>query len=253
LIKSEKLKNFLLEREASMVNAITVTTFVQPHWIEALGEDGLSVAEIAISLKAKPKNIRQKIQRTFLNHCKLSSQWHIAEFSAANEINGLEFQEYVLNTRAAKVFIATYRNEIGASYLDFLFDCEKVATELMPKLIADNKILTEKLGAAENALITASEKKQKQLGKSKKGMLSVPCYEQGQLFERIDCVVRMKHIDDMTEMERLDAKIHHGTKVAEGLLNGISKLQDQKIIVQLKIENEKLEYKNNILKLVNKI
>jgi hypothetical protein len=44
------------------VNELTTTNFVQPHFIEELGEDGLWDDEIALSLGASPHHLRKKLR-----------------------------------------------------------------------------------------------------------------------------------------------------------------------------------------------
>jgi hypothetical protein len=65
---------------------------------------------------------------------------------------GRSYWVKVLPVLDSKMIVALYRNAIGRSYLKFLLECERVATELTPKLIAQNQELHQKLKALEDSI-----------------------------------------------------------------------------------------------------
>jgi hypothetical protein len=65
--------------------------------------------------------------------------------------------------------------------------------------------------------------------------------------------MRNKHISEMTEEEIIESKIHHTVNVAKGLNIGLGKLNERRLALKLKSENEKLEHKNLVVKLIGKI
>jgi hypothetical protein len=101
-----------------------------------LGEDGLTAHQIAESLGIKAKHVHEKLRRNEWQHKKVPN-WRVAVYTAANDSNGLGIESFALNTRAAKAFVARWANEIGDAYLDFLFECERLALEEVPRLRAE--------------------------------------------------------------------------------------------------------------------
>lgn len=91
-------------------------TFCAPHYIEQLGCDGLTAEEIAASLDAKVNNVRMKLregQNETLKSLKVT-------IVTLKNINGVEYEEFLLSTAAAKFFVARYDNDIGDGYLEYL-------------------------------------------------------------------------------------------------------------------------------------
>lgn len=218
-----------------MSQEIAPTSFIKPYYIDALGEDGVTARDIATSLKTRSNDVRKKIEKHFLEQCKLSQYWRAAEFTASNDSSGLRIKEYALNIRAAKVFIATYRNKIGASYLDFLFDCERVATELTPKLIAKVKDLELRLQASEDAQIKRDRKLIKAV---KQGMILAPTYHEN-LFGLLEQKWEMRQKETLNEVNLLSAKLRHAQKTVKGLVNKIDILQDDLDKASLHDKNKK--------------
>lgn len=91
-------------------------SFVKPHFIEELGDDGLTAEEIATSLGARPDKVREKL-RSGISPTLKSLNLLIRRMK---NINGLEYDEFFLSTAAAKFFVARYDNVIGDGYLEYL-------------------------------------------------------------------------------------------------------------------------------------
>jgi hypothetical protein len=113
------LKNFLLEREAIMQNAIAESKFIKPYHIDILEDEGLTAHEIAICLQVPVNRVHRRLEKTFIAQVKHISHWKILQTSVKQEIQEVsgykydrEIDTYVLNTRAAKAFVATYKNFI---------------------------------------------------------------------------------------------------------------------------------------------
>jgi hypothetical protein len=108
----------------SLVPHKTESTFVTPHHIQELGEEGLTLHEVAKSLgiayiDAKQKfTVREFEQRLLAQGLKTSN-------ALMKNINGVAYTEILLSTAAAKFFVAKYASHIGDAYLCFLLNCEK--------------------------------------------------------------------------------------------------------------------------------
>jgi hypothetical protein len=133
--------------------------FVKPHYIDALGCEGLTAAEIAQSLGVKTTHIRQKLKKggrdKLLKLLERDVSQERAEISAlsevttalltdSHEISNLPFEEFYLTTLAAKLFVALYQNEIGRAYLAFLI-CLDVAVEKYLEVEKQRTLLERKV------------------------------------------------------------------------------------------------------------
>lgn len=91
-------------------------SFVKPHFIEELGDDGLTAEEVAVSLNTRVNEVRRKL-RDDKNETLKSLKLVI---STLKNINGVEYEEFFLSTAAAKFFVARYESDIGDGYLEYL-------------------------------------------------------------------------------------------------------------------------------------
>ena len=82
--------------------------FVKPYYIEALGCEGLSAADIAQSLSTQAKHVRQKLQKGWVDNLPEGLKSASTDF---NNINEVTFKEFYLSTPAAKLFVSRYQNE----------------------------------------------------------------------------------------------------------------------------------------------
>ena len=123
--------------------SLATTNFVQPYPQKALrGELGLTAHDIAKSLDVRTKEVLRKLRR---NEWAKSPNWLVESYDSKNNNNGLRYTHFALNTRAAKAFVARWNNETGAAYLDWLFDCETVVVEKIPKLLEQNTKLKDEI------------------------------------------------------------------------------------------------------------
>lgn len=113
-------------------------SFVKPHYIEELGEEGLTAAEIAKAMGVEVDNVRQKLNRGWAERTKRRNSFILSNVMMKN-INGLEFYEWVLNTKAAKKFVGQYQSDAGDAYFEFLLECEDVAVKLYPQVVRELK------------------------------------------------------------------------------------------------------------------
>jgi hypothetical protein len=105
-----------------------VATFAQPQpRAELGGELGLTVEQIAASLQAEPRNVRMKTRNQFDRLISLG--FHAAKVTAANSVNGLAFESFILGVDAAKFIVARYENEIGDAFLSYLVRLESKVSE----------------------------------------------------------------------------------------------------------------------------
>lgn len=124
------------------------------------GELGLTSQQIADSLKIRHSNLLPSI-RNYEQEIKCNLTKHSVKIKPGSR--GRNSTLYVLTATDAKMIVARYQNEIGRGYLKFLLECEKIATEITPRLVARVKELEKELQAALKVL----ETKQKRLSKPK--------------------------------------------------------------------------------------
>ena len=104
-------------------------SFVKPHFIKELGEEGLTLHEVAKSINIEFKHAKEKIERMIEK-----GRITVAVYTTSNETNGLDVKSYYLNTDNAKFFVAKWDSDIGDAYTKFLIQCEK-AVEKMQTVI----------------------------------------------------------------------------------------------------------------------
>ena len=214
----------------------TKVQFKKPYYIEVLGEEGLTARDIADALDINLFHAHEKIKREQKESKSLIFKYIVYTFY--NE-NNLLVETYAMNIMTAKAFVARWKNHIGDSYLKFLFECEKVATELMPLLLDENKLLKEKLSLAEYSAIKNSKKL---LKKQKQGLILAPVYERN-IFDLMELRWEMRQKETLDEISKLKAEIRHNQKVMKGLVNSALDKQE-------KLDRRELAKKNNLIKLV---
>jgi len=119
-------------------DTIPGANFVAPHFIPELGEDGLTLHEIARSLGIS------------FGHAKTAYEKNISDYSgieistpSGNPVNPI-VMSYALTTDDAKFFVSGYNNAVGKAYRRYLIGCEKVvnkAASLSSLLHVDAKIV----------------------------------------------------------------------------------------------------------------
>ena len=176
-----------------MSEGILATNFIEPYFVKEVGQIGLMSKDIAQALGVPLKKINEKIRREKWTNIK---QWHPAPYGA----------HYFFSTQAAKAFVARYSNEVGDAYLKFLFDCEEVALNKVPKLLSVIEQLkkfveTKKVDTKKGLVVT------------KKIIIT-----RG-LFEPLVEIIKEKcKLDDLSIAERSQWIFEHRSSIAEGLL-----------------------------------
>ncbi len=137
---------------------IIETNFVKPTPKPELGgELGLYAEEVAISLGVPASRVRQKLKARDLISDLEENNMTALTIVRANEVNGLEYNEFVLDARAAKFLVATWANKIGRAYLSFLLTLEEhhesleqaaASDPLIATMLANAKIRQEQIGQA---------------------------------------------------------------------------------------------------------
>lgn len=223
------------------MNQITTSSFKKPYFIDILGEEGLTARDISESLNVPIFHIHQRIKRSFLAQTKDIQDWRIITTVMtidSGTYTERESETFILNIRSAKAFVATYDSKFGRSYLNFLFDCEKVATEITPKLIAEIQLLKEKLEATEQGAI---KRDKKLLRAARKGTILAPVYRE--TLYGLERRWEMKNQDTLDQITRLKAQMEHSQVSMEGLMKKIRDLQKR-------IDGEDLDQKNKMLHLI---
>lgn len=116
-----------------MSNITVSNSFVKPHFIEELGEEGLYAHEIAKALGGELKRVHEKLKRGKW-HSGVVQEWRVVVYTSSNDSNGLPIESYALNTAAAKAFVARWESNIGDAYLNFLFHCEAEIPQLKERV-----------------------------------------------------------------------------------------------------------------------
>lgn len=192
----------------SNLQAKNSSRFAQPAFIQELGEEGLTATQIAQSLCVDLKHVHEKLKRNNWKS-KGMNEWRTVVFTthqSYEDVTGRivtkKITTYLLNTNAAKAFVARYANEIGDAYLQFLFDCEAAAFLQAKK---------------------SMERKQKFA--HKKHIIRKPVYEEN-LFGEMQ-IVRFEEINpkNATNLEMCEATLCH----LELISTGISKRRQQEL------------------------
>lgn len=131
--------------------------FVEPHYIEELGCEGLTAEEIATSLNVPATKFREKLNTNFIHRLKSL----IIRTRMMVNINGVEYLEFLLSTDAARFVVARYDSEIGDGYLIYLLGIEKSHEKLKEesaRLLEENALLkTKLLGQKDQTLLLAEQ------------------------------------------------------------------------------------------------
>lgn len=107
--------------------------FIEPYPIEQLnGEKGLTSQDISHSLRITHSNVLKKIRNgKFKEDCKKMKNWNLNTFVFKSGKTGRPTVTWVLNTRAAKVFIA---RQITFFKTDSGLKTERIETRYKPLL-----------------------------------------------------------------------------------------------------------------------
>ena len=115
--------------------------FVKPYYVDHLGCDGLSAADIGRSLGTSASKIRRKLEdRGFIDRIK-SQGFQAIPTGLTNNSNGLEYTEYYLDKAAAKFFVGKYDRTKPASPCDSSTGSGRLMSEYAPAHAALNFVL----------------------------------------------------------------------------------------------------------------
>jgi hypothetical protein len=211
-------------------------TFKKPYYIEALGEEGLTARDISESLGLDIDSIHQKLKRDQW-YSKEIEEWKVTAYVVIEDIKGLdagirEMQTFALNTRAAKVFVTRWNNRISDQYLNFLFDCEHIATEITPKLIEQ----VRQLQAQVDLLQTSPQHKKRLISTDRKGMMLSPVFEEN-LFGKLEARYELKRKEDVDQKLQAYGELQHINKVRQGLERKIERITDTLLRLELEQRN----------------
>jgi hypothetical protein len=206
-----------------MSNLTTDTSFIKPYFIEELGEEGLTSHDVAKSLQISVKHVHERIKRSFEEDCKNIPSWRLV--AVATTIDSGTYAErqgisYLLNTAAAKAFVATYRNKIGLSYLNYLFGCEAIVHKEIPLLRAQLDTMAKQLQQAR--LLLDSTKKPHH----NKGTMLVPTMINTLYGEEVEYrrVPKDRPVPNLTRME---GEVKQLTTLAKGMIAKIDRLSTE--------------------------
>jgi len=197
-----------------------VANYKMPYPQELLGQKyGLTSRDISLALDIEHKNILQKIARPeFKAMCEYNG-WNLAAAAAKTNERGRPGIIFAMETNIAKALVATTSKKEGWGYLKFLLDCEKIATELTPKLIAQNEALKQ-----ENAFLKA-QKGPLKLPSNRKDAIPAPVSYAEDIFGDMQVMeIRWVKKTDLSELELARAIKKHCLAVGAGAIERARKL-----------------------------
>lgn len=208
------------------------TQHIKPYLQPQLGNiDGLTSHDIAKALSVQPKRIIEKIERpTFKEMC-ATNGWELVAAASYSGKRGRPGKVYTLGTRAAKAIVATFDSVAGYKYLDFLFECEKVATQALPKILEELNNLK-----LENEML---KNKPKRLKGPRTDCIPTPVTFVENLFGEI-VAIETKWIpkSQLTPQELNRATKRHCLAVGQGAIQK-AKLLDEKVDIADKNKHKK--------------
>lgn len=140
------------------MTSVTVTgsTFVIPSAKSELnGELGLTLHEVATSLGIEFKHAKAVLEKNINDY----STVEISATVNAGFAGTVEVKSYVLDVDDAKLFVASYNNDVGKGYRKFLIQCEKKLTQIVenPFETLYGKLNQNELSALSKAFSSAAE------------------------------------------------------------------------------------------------
>lgn len=122
--------------------SITQSDFVEPYILPQLGNElGLTSFDISKALNAKHHHVLDSINQ--ISSVITDFNRHTVKIKTGKI--GRPIDAVCLTSKQAKIVTARYGNERGLGYLSFLIDCEKIATELVPQMVAKVKELQDEI------------------------------------------------------------------------------------------------------------
>lgn len=117
---------------------------VKPYSQPLLNNElGLTHADIAHALGTDVQNVREKLRETdFVRFCR-DHGMNITETSVKTGKRGRPMICYALSVDAARMFVASYNNEIGREYLAFLLKCEDAIHNAVAEIARLRKLVVE--------------------------------------------------------------------------------------------------------------
>jgi hypothetical protein len=224
---------------------------IKPYFIEELGCEGLSSEDIADCLGAEHFNVAVKV-RKFSERLQIS----IATARKITDGKGRNQIVYLLPVELAKMVVAKYDSAIGFAYLRFLLECERVATELTPRLVERVKELELALQNKELELDTARKVRPiKKLAAPKTMCVTEIISKQEGIFGEPVIERHFKHvaIATLTKEEILTARHVNLTRQLEGVAKAAKETLDElDFIRQQKHLEESIQKYNEGLVVITK-
>lgn len=182
---------------------------------------GLTSVDIAQALDMPLYQLNEKIRRPEFKAMCEANNWEYIATAIKSKSRGRPTKIFIMETNIAKALVATSASQKGWGYLKFLLDCEKVAMELMPKLINENELLKIRLKAAES-------KEYKRLPGPKTDAIPHPVAYAEDLFGEEQVIeVRWVKKKDLTDLELARAIKRHCLATGAGAIEKAKKLDEQ--------------------------
>lgn len=191
------------------MNLPAESSFVQPYFIEELGDFGVSTLDIAKALNAKHFDVTRKYMRQKEFYDTLGSAPYVVNLK---DVQGKSVKGWYFSVTLAKYIVASWKNERGAGYFMFLMECERVATEMVPLLIEENRLLKEEIG----------RQKLKKLKKAKTGLKQ---YITTDLYGNEIVKTYRAPLSELSEAEILRGQLHKLSAQSRGMAQRIEWLQ----------------------------
>ena len=217
-LSRRRVPNYLMEAQTMELQPACYAT---PRPLPELnGKEGLTSIEIALSLNAEHKHVRDNIR---------SLMERDAEFklSVVRDNSGYDTGKrgpkqivYVMPTEEAQLVVAKYDNDIGRSFLRHLLRFHSMGRELIPKMVDEIAHLRQRL--AETV-----QPKRRRLADGRK-MVLVPVYTLNLWNERTLSHKEWVLEEDAAPDVVLDGKIRHLHLVSLGAQSRAQELQNRR-------------------------
>jgi len=212
--------------------------FIKPYYIEELGDLGLTSIDIAECLSSQHAHVLQKLRRICLKQHEQweSLNWRIHAYAIElpnhrGKPGRKPSRCYALNVRASKAFLAKWDNDLGRSYLNFLFTCEEAA----PKLIEEIASLRQERARLQIQIETLQKPRRKYLPGQGTVAYLVEARMTRDMFgtEYCEKIRKAIPVDKLTDVELREWRIQHRAAVIEGLAKNQKQEIDETAVNQL--------------------
>ena len=208
-----------------------VRQFIRPQPQEVLGGKlGMDLSAVAKALKVRFSDLKRNIERSDFFEMAKVLELKIVTVDTLNE-NGVLTKSYIMDEEAAEYLLVKNRSLLGYYYLRFLRQCRlalTVMTDEYEQLRSAYNSQSEQLQTA-NAKVEALTKPKKRKSGNKEVSIITNIVEKRDMFGDVYFYkeVEKKTINEMSPREHDLYKIQHGSKIVEGMTQGMKETMEK--------------------------